>query len=74
MRRTGHRRVWPRSPQVDASIPRYTAVAAHLQEQGGNLALASRLYADAARQAPNLAERDHLTRQAARLNLALGHG
>ncbi|HYI56239.1 MAG TPA: DUF6596 domain-containing protein [Microlunatus sp.] len=59
---------------VDASIPRYTAVAAHLQEQGGNLALASRLYADAARQAPNLAERDHLTRQAARLNLALGHG
>jgi hypothetical protein len=26
------------------------------------------LYAEAARTAPNLAERDHLTRQAARLN------
>jgi len=29
------------------------------------------LYADAARSAPNLAERDHLTRQAARINHAL---
>jgi hypothetical protein len=26
------------------------------------------MYADAAHKAPNLAERDHLTRQAARLN------
>lgn len=53
---------------VDASVPRYTAVAAHLHERGGDLAEAARLYADAARKAPNLAERDHLTRQAARLN------
>jgi len=30
--------------------------------------MAARLYAEAARKAPNLAERDHLTRQAARLN------
>ena len=60
--------------EVDPSIPRYTAVAAHLQELGGNLATASRLYVDAARQAQNLAERDHLTRQAARLHLLLGRG
>ena len=32
------------------------------------LELAARLYANAARNAPNLAERDHQTRQAARLN------
>jgi hypothetical protein len=29
---------------------------------------AARLYAEAARSAPSLPERDHLTRQAARLN------
>jgi RNA polymerase sigma factor (sigma-70 family) len=60
--------------EVDPSIPRYTAVAAHLQELGGNLSTAVRLYADAGRQAQNLAERDHLTRQAARLNAVLGRG
>ena len=60
--------------EVDPAIPRYTAVAAHLQELGGNLDAAGRLYVDAARQAQNLAERDHLTRQAARLHLVLGHG
>jgi RNA polymerase sigma factor (sigma-70 family) len=59
---------------VDASIPRYTAVAAYLHEKGGDIATAARLYADAARRAPNLAERDHLTRQAARLNLILRSG
>ena len=32
------------------------------------LVKAARLYAEAARKAPDLAERDHLTRQAARLN------
>ena len=40
----------------------------------GDLATAARLYADAARRAQNVAERDHLTRQAARLNRALGGG
>jgi RNA polymerase sigma factor (sigma-70 family) len=59
--------------EVDPAIPRYTAVAAHLQELGGNLDAAGRLYVDAARQARNLAERDHLTRQAARLHAVLGH-
>ena len=57
--------------QVDPAVPRYAAVAAHLRERAGELALAARLYADAARAATNLAERDHLTRQAARLHDAL---
>ncbi len=54
--------------QVDRAVPRYPAVEAYLRERAGDLALAARLYGDAARAATNLAERDHLTRQAARLN------
>jgi hypothetical protein len=54
--------------QVDRSIPRYDAVAAHLHEKNGDLELAVRLYADAARNAPYLAEREHQLRQAARVN------
>lgn len=53
---------------LDASLPRYAAVAAHLHEKDGDRATAARLYAEAARRATNLAERDHLTRRAARLN------
>jgi RNA polymerase sigma factor (sigma-70 family) len=53
---------------VDPDLPRYTAVSAHLHEKAGDLPTAARLYADAARSAPNLAERLHLTRQAARLS------
>jgi RNA polymerase sigma factor (sigma-70 family) len=49
-------------------VPRRTAVAAYLHERDGDPDTAARLYTEAARQAPNLAERDHLTRQAARLN------
>jgi RNA polymerase sigma factor (sigma-70 family) len=56
---------------LDPSLPRHAAVAAYLHERDGDPATAARLYADAARTAPNLAERDHLTRQAARLNAAL---
>ena len=56
---------------LDPSLPRYTAVAAYLHERGGDLDQAARLYAEAALQAPNLPERNHLTRQAARLNDAL---
>jgi hypothetical protein len=48
-------------------------VAAYLHEKNGELALAARLYADAARGAPNLAERNHHLRQAARLNQVLRH-
>ncbi|MFD8193798.1 RNA polymerase sigma factor [Streptomyces wuyuanensis] len=53
-------------------LPRRAAVAAYLHERDGDLATAARLYAEAARRAPNLAERDHLTRQAARLNARRG--
>ena len=56
---------------VEEHIPRREAVAAHLHEKLGELELAARLYADAAHNAPNLAERDHQTRQAARLNQVL---
>ncbi len=54
--------------EVAEDVPRRDAVAAHLHEKNGDLELAARLYAAAARNAPNLAERDHQTRQAARLN------
>jgi len=57
--------------ELDESLPRHTAVAAYLHERDGDLATAARLYAEAAHKAPNLAERDHLTRQAARLNARL---
>jgi predicted RNA polymerase sigma factor len=57
--------------EVDEHVPRREAVAAHLHEKNGDLALAARLYADAGRNAPSLAERDHQMRQAARLNLQL---
>ncbi|MDP5184009.1 sigma factor [Blastococcus sp. BMG 814] len=57
---------------LDPSLPRCTAVAAYLHEKDGDPATAARLYAEAARSAPNLPERDHLTRQAARLNALAG--
>jgi RNA polymerase sigma factor (sigma-70 family) len=53
-------------------VPRYQAVAAYLHEKNGDLELAARLYADAAHNAPSVAERDHQMRQAARLNQRLG--
>ena len=57
---------------LDPALPRYAAVAAYLHERDGDPVTAARLYAEAARSAPNLPERDHLTRQAARLNAELG--
>ncbi|SEG71113.1 RNA polymerase, sigma subunit, ECF family [Saccharopolyspora kobensis] len=54
--------------ELDASLPRHAAVAAYLHERDGDLATAARLYSEAARKAANVAERDHLVRQAARLN------
>jgi RNA polymerase sigma factor (sigma-70 family) len=56
---------------LDPELPRYTAVAAHLYEQDGDLSRASELYAEAARRATNVPERDHLTREAARVRQAL---
>ncbi|GAA1866161.1 RNA polymerase sigma factor [Pseudonocardia ailaonensis] len=54
--------------ELDENLPRHTAVAAYLHERTGDLERAATLYTEAARQAPSLAERDHLIRQAARLN------
>lgn len=53
---------------IKDSLPRHTAAAAYLHERAGDVTTAARLYAEAAHKAPNLAERDYLTRQAARLN------
>ncbi len=54
--------------EVDPALPRHRAVSAYLHEKDGDVATAARLYAEAARLAPNVAERTHLTKQAARLN------
>ena len=56
---------------LDPGLPRHLAVAAYLTERDGDPVTAARLYAEAAHLAPDLAERDHLTRQAARLNAAV---
>lgn len=52
---------------VDSTMPRYAAASAYLHEKAGDLPIAADLYAEAARTAPTLAERHHLTLQAARL-------
>jgi predicted RNA polymerase sigma factor len=51
-------------------LPRREAAAAFLHEKAGNPAEASRLYAVASARAATTAERDHLIKQAARLNRA----
>jgi RNA polymerase sigma factor (sigma-70 family) len=51
---------------------RWHAVRGHLHELGGELPAAGAAYAEAARRATNVAERDHLVRQAARVR-AGGH-
>ncbi|KLU08603.1 RNA polymerase sigma factor [Kocuria sp. SM24M-10] len=56
---------------LDPGLPRRTAAAAYLHERAGDTGTAARLYADAARLASSLPERDHLTRQAARLHAQL---
>ncbi len=57
--------------RLDPQLPRHAAASAYLHERAGDLALAADLYARAARAATNLAERDHLTRQAARVRALL---
>jgi predicted RNA polymerase sigma factor len=57
--------------ELDEGLPRYPAAAAYLHERAGDRATAARLYATAARAAVTIPERDHLTRQAARLNTGL---
>ena len=56
---------------VPRDLPRRTAVAAWLHEGAGDLRAAGALYAAAAASAGNVAERNHLTRQAARLRHAV---
>lgn len=53
--------------EVDPDLPRHTAASAYLHERAGEHARAADLYAEAARVATSVPERDHLTRQAARL-------
>jgi RNA polymerase sigma factor (sigma-70 family) len=55
---------------LDPALPRLDAVAAYLTERAGDLADAARRYARAAATATSVPERDHLLRQAARLNAA----
>jgi predicted RNA polymerase sigma factor len=56
---------------VSPDLPRYAAVAGYLRERAGDPAAAADLYAEAARAATSAAERDHLTRQAARVRQQL---
>ena len=51
---------------------RWHAVRGYLHEIGGDLPAAAAAYADAASRATNVAERDHLVRQAARVRSAAG--
>ncbi|MET8800490.1 DUF6596 domain-containing protein [Nocardia sp. NPDC004568] len=53
--------------EVDPGIPRYPAVRAYLLERAGDLDAAARTYAEAARAATSVPERDHLMREAARV-------
>jgi predicted RNA polymerase sigma factor len=59
--------------QVEAAIAalhRWHAVRGHLHELDGDLLAAATAYAEAAQRATNVAERDHLVRQAARARAA----
>jgi len=49
---------------------RWHAVRGYLHELSGDLPAAAAAYADAARRATDIAERDHLVRQAARARAA----
>ncbi|WP_433604246.1 RNA polymerase sigma factor [Dactylosporangium sp. CA-139114] len=52
---------------LDAGLPRFKAVQAYLHERAGDRGLAAQLYAAAAKEATSVPERDHLTREAARV-------
>jgi predicted RNA polymerase sigma factor len=56
---------------VEPDLPRYAAVAAYLHERAGHLERAAKLYAEASRAAASVPERDHLTREAARVRQLL---
>jgi RNA polymerase sigma factor (sigma-70 family) len=56
---------------VNPDLPRYAAVTAYLYERAGDLEQAAELYAAASRAATSVPERDHLTREAARVRQLL---
>jgi RNA polymerase sigma factor (sigma-70 family) len=56
---------------VSPDLPRYAAVTAYLHERAGDLPRAAELYAEASRAATSMLERDHLTREAARVRQLL---
>lgn len=53
--------------ELDPALPRYTAANAYLHERAGEISTAAGLYVQAAAQAQNLAERNHLVLRAATL-------
>ena len=57
--------------EVNPDLPRYAAVTAYLHERAGDLEHAAELYAEASRAATSVPERDHLTREAARVRRLL---
>src|SRR5437588_3578632 len=57
--------------EVSPDLLRYTAVKAYLHERAGDLEHAAALYAEASRAATSVPERDHLTREAARVRQLL---
>ena len=57
--------------EVSRDLPRHAAVAAYLHERAGDLERAAALYAEASRAATSVPERDHLTREAARVRQLL---
>ncbi|MBF4995974.1 RNA polymerase subunit sigma-24 [Nocardia sp. BSTN01] len=56
---------------VDPDLPRFAAVHAYLLERAGDLEQAADRYAAASRTATSVPERDHLTREAARVRESL---
>ncbi|GII60924.1 RNA polymerase sigma24 factor [Sphaerisporangium krabiense] len=59
---------------VRPDLPRYAAVTAYLHERAGDLERAADLYAEASRAATSVPERDHLTREAARVRHLSANG
>ncbi|KAB2378171.1 RNA polymerase sigma factor [Actinomadura montaniterrae] len=57
--------------EVSPGLPRYAAARAYLLERAGDLEQAAELYAEASRAAASVPERDHLTREAARVRQML---
>lgn len=57
--------------EVNPDLPRFTAANAYLHERVGDLDRAASLYSEASRLATSVQERDHLTREAARVRQLL---